>query len=486
MHFNKLRNYLEKIEEINYLIKVLEWEINTTLPSSSFEYATNLKNVYEEKLYELKISKEYKDILKEVLASKDFTKLREPKKRYILTLERDYKILKKVPKVFYLDFKKLKDASSNAWLKAKKENDYNIFKPYLKKIIKYSTKYYKYVYPNSNVYDSMLSSYEEGLNTKVLDNLFDDLKKEILPLIKKQQKKNIKKVKFTLNDNTLLDVSKYLLDYINLDTSKCALGIFAHGYTAKFNNKEVRIAFPKTDNIIDHFLTVIHEGGHALYELNIANELKNFPFYEINKNAIHESISRFYENTLARNKNFWLPIYNDIKKITKINLSLNELIKHLNYSRPSMIRTRADELTYPIHIIIRYEIEKEIFNGKININDLPNIWNKKYKEYLGIEPQNDSEGILQDIHWSDASFGYFPSYLAGTIFDAMLLAKLEEELGSIDELLKKNNVKEITAYLTNSIFKYGSTYNINELSNRICKKNLEVESLINYYKKKYE
>lgn len=482
-----LKNYLEKIEEINYIIKVLEWEINTALPSSSFKYVTTLKNKYDLELYELQTSKEYKDILNEVIKTKGFEKLSEPEKRYILSLQNEYKKLKKIPKKFYKDFMKLKDDSSNAYLEAKKQKDYKIFKPYLKKLVDYSIKYYSYNNPsNSNIYDLMLSSYEEGLNTKMLDNLFNSLKEQLLPLIKKQKKKKLKEIKYNLDNDTLLNVSKYLLEYIGLDTSKCALGIFTHGYTCKFNNEEVRIAFPKTENIIEHFLTVIHEGGHALYELNISNKLKAFPYYEINKNAVHEMVARFYENTLARNKYFWTPIYKDIKKIIKEDISLKDLIKHLNYSHPSLIRTGADELTYPIHIIIRYEIEKALFNRKISVEDLPNIWNQKYKEYLGVEPKDDAEGILQDIHWSDASFGYFPSYLAGTIFDAMLLEKIEEDLGSTNKLLKKNKINEITNYLKDNIFKYGSTYNINELSNRLLNKDLEAESLVKYLKKKYE
>ena len=482
----KLKDYLKKIEEINYIIKMLEWEIDTMVPSSSFKFTSNIKSKYDLKLYELKTSKEYKILLDNAIGSKDYTKLSEIEKRYIYTLKDDYSKLKRIPKKFYIDFANLKNESLNAWVVAKEKNNYNIYKPYLKKIIKASKEYYRYMYPKSNnLYDNMLNEYEKGITSETIDKLFNELKSELLPKIQKLKTKIVKEIKKTYNSDTLLDLSHYLLEYIGFDNNKSTLGVFSHAFTTKFNSEEIRIALPKTGNIIDYMLTIIHEGGHGLFEQNIDNSLKDFNYYEINKNAVHESVARFYENILARNKNFWKPIYKNINKKLDSNISLNEYKKHLNNAHRSMIRTKADELTYPIHIIIRYELEKEVFNNNLNIEKLTNLWNQKYKEYLGVNIKNDKDGILQDMHWADASFGYFPSYLLGTIFDGMLLETLNEKLGNIDKLLKQGKVKEITKFLNNNIFKYGGTYNINELSNKICSRDLEINSLIKYFKKKY-
>ena len=277
-----------------------------------------------------------------------------------------------------------------------------------------------------------------------------------------------------------------MLNYIGFDNKRGALGIYTHGYTMKLNNDDVRITFSNTDNIADICATVIHEGGHGIFEQNIDKVLAEFHSYDINKIALHESQSRFFENILGRNINFWKPIYEELKNKFDIDASLEDFVKILNNAHPSYIRTEADELTYCMHIIIRYEIERALFNSDVDLDELPQIWNKKYKEYLGLDVKEDKDGILQDMHWSEGAFGYFPSYLLGSIFDGMLLETINEKVGDVDEILKQGKIKEITKFLNNNIHKYGGTYNINETAKRVCGKELEVNGLVNYFKKKYE
>ena len=202
--------------------------------------------------------------------------------------------------------------------------------------------------------------------------------------------------------------------------------------------------------------------------------------------ALHESQSRFYENILGRNTNFWIPIYDEFKKKAKLDISLEEYMKYLNDAKKSLIRIEADELTYCLHIIIRYELERTIFNDNIDLDKLPELWNQKYKDYFGIDVKNDSEGILQDMHWSDASFGYFPDYLLGSIFDGMLLERINEDLGDVDTILKEGRIKEITDYLNKNIHRYAGAYNIFDTCKRVCKKEMNIKPLVNYFKNKYE
>ena len=482
----KLIEYLKKIGDLKYIISLLNWEINTTAPKESIEYMLSLTTKLDIEIFKLTTNIEYIKLINKVIKSKDFFKLKYEEKAYLNTLKEEYYRLKKVPLDFYEKYCNLKNKSSQFWIKAKNNNDYNIFKPYLIKIIEYTKKYYRYMYPNTNnLYNCMLNDYENNLNTELLDKLFDDLKKELVPIIKNIKPKRLKKLKKNYPDSIIKNVSKYLLEYIGFDINKGIVGIFPNGFSAKLNNDDIRIAFANNGNIIDNLCTIIHEGGHGLYEQNISSVLKKFPGYTINKNAINESISRFYENMLGRNINFWFPIYKDIKKKLNLNISIEEFIDYYNNVKRSLIRTESDELTYCMHIIIRYEIEKDIFNNNLNINDLPKIWNKKYKEYLKVTVKCDNEGILQDIHWSDGSFGYFPTYLIGTIFDGMLYENINKELGDINKILKSGNIKIITSYLKEYIFKYGDTYNIIELANKIFKSNLINSPLINYYKSKY-
>lgn len=259
---------------------------------------------------------------------------------------------------------------------------------------------------------------------------------------------------------------------------------FPHGFTEKMNANDIRIVFKHTTNPINFVSTIIHEGGHGIFEQNISPSLSKYENTTIdNLYALHESQSRFYENMLGRNKNFWIPIYDDVKRILNLDYSLDEFVSLLNNPKCSPIRIMADELTYCMHIILRYEIERDIFKEKINVSEIPEIWNKKSKEYLNIDIKNDSEGLMQDIHWSQGNFGYFPSYLMGSIYSGMFYETIENELGNIDELLKNGEVKKITNYLIDNIYTNGGAYTSSEIINKMCNKEITVKPLVNYFKK---
>ena len=203
--------------------------------------------------------------------------------------------------------------------------------------------------------------------------------------------------------------------------------------------------------------------------------------------GLHESQSRFYENILGRNINFWKPIWPQMTEMIPElkDVTLEEFYQEINSVEKSFIRTEADELTYCLHVILRYEIEREIFKGNVEVKDLPALWNRKMEELLSITPKNDAEGVLQDMHWSDGSFGYFPSYLLGSIYDGMFLEAIEKDLGSIDDILAAGDIKKITAWLKENIHQYGSTRISSEVLKTVCGKELTAEPLIKYFKKKY-
>ena len=481
----ELLKYTDKIGQITYLLTMLRWEMDTKAPVSSYEYLINTMTSLESELFNLETSEEYINLINNLINSDKYNNLKEEEKIFLNYLKEEYYKFKKVPKTFYLSFSKLRNESLNSWVKAKDKNDFSIFKPYLIKVIDYTKKYYKYMYPNNeNLYECMLSTYEKGISTKLIDKLFEGLKQEIIPIINNLKKQDLKKINIELNSDKYYEVSKYLLNYIGFDNNRGCLGTYSHGYTTKLNDNDVRIAFTLNKDIIDHMCTIIHEGGHGIFEQSISDTLKEYKNYYIDKTALHESQSRFYENILGRNINFWYPIYDDIKRILNIDIDINEFIKYFNNAHKSIIRTQADELTYCLHIIIRYEIEKDIFNDKIDLNNIDKIWNQKYKEYLGLEIKNDKDGILQDMHWSDGSFGYFPTYLLGSIFDGMLYEHIDS-LMNINDTLKSGNIKKITKYLNENIHKYGGAYNINEVSNRLLNKDLEINGIVKYFKDKY-
>ncbi len=485
-----MNNFIEYLNEINdnrSMLMILMWEIDTKMPKDSIDYYSDIYSKLENKIFEMTTSDKYIKLLESAISSDEFNKLEEHKKIYFLNLKEDYEKTKRIPKDFYEEYTKQRLKSRQVWAEAKEKNDYSIFKPYLEKVINLTKELYSYMYPNSNnLYDNMLSEFEKGIKSSDIDPLFDELKNEIVPIIKNLKPEKLDNIKREYSESELYDISKFLLDYIGFDNNKGALGIYPHGYTIKMSKNDVRIAFNHTDNVVDLASTIIHEGGHGIFELYAEKDYDELNMIDVNLTALHESQSRFYENILGRNINFWVPIYEEFKKKAKLDISLEKFIKYFNDSKVSFIRTEADELTYCLHIIIRYEIEKEIFNGNIDLDKLPEIWNKKYKDYFGLDVKNDREGILQDMHWSDGSFGYFPDYLLGSIFDGMLLERINEELGDVDTLLRNGKIKEITKYLNNNIHIYGGSYNIFDTSKRVCKKELNVGPLVKYFKRKYD
>lgn len=279
-----------------------------------------------------------------------------------------------------------------------------------------------------------------------------------------------------------------MLSYIGFSKDAGAVGETEHPFTLNFSSKDVRV----TNHYYEHdpvsaMFSAIHEGGHAIFEQNVNPEYDNTAAGSCRYMGVHESQSRFYENILGRNKNFWIPVYEKVQELMPQmkDISLDEFYREINHVRNSLIRTEADEVTYCFHIILRYEMEKAIFRDNVPVAKLPELWNQKMKEYLDITPANDAEGILQDMHWSDGSFGYFPSYLLGSIYDGMYLEELEKELGPVDEILKEGRIKEITKWLNEKIHWYGSTRTPKEVIANVCGKEVSAEPLVRYFEKKY-
>lgn len=485
-NYKKLLDYLKSIELQNYIVAMLRWEMDTAAPKKSFDYLIDASTKYEMESFKYTANEKFIRLIDDVINDKEYDKLDTCQKKYIEKLKEDYYKQKNIPEDFYKAYCELRNKSLNAWVEAKEKSDYSIFKPYLIDIIKETKKLYSFMYPNTkNLYDCMLNEYETGLKSEQIDKLFNELKNEIIPIIKQLKSLKFGKLQNTCTNEELIDLGKYLLNYIGFDNERGALGIYTHGYTMKMNNNDVRITFSNNNDITDICSTLIHEGGHGIFEQCIDEKLKEIYTYDIDKIALHESQSRFFENILGRNINFWKPIYKDVKEKIHVDMPIENFLKQFNNARPSIIRTEADELTYCMHIIIRYEIERMIFNEDVDYDELSHIWNKKYEEYLGIKVDNDRNGILQDMHWSEGAFGYFPSYLLGSIFDGMLLETINEKVGNVDEILAQGKIKTITKFLNENIHKFGGTYNISETAKRVCGKKLEVKGIVKYFREKY-
>lgn len=485
MKLEKLRKYQKEIFDLQHCINVIGWDLRISTPRDEKEEVIDLISGLEDKLFKSQTNNDYEILLKGAIESDEFKELSLSEQRYINNLLKNYYKKVNVPNDFYIEYTEFLHKSTIVWEEAKKNNDYNIFKPYLEKVIELTKKYYSYINFNEDLYNVMLNEYEAGLTSDDIDKLFSELKEKILPIIPKEGGLT-SFIKINASESDVMKCAEFLLDYIGFDMNKGKLGFYPHGFTEKIGNNDVRIAFKKTENALDFVSTIIHEGGHAILEQNVNSNLTKYECMTCEGiNALHESQSRFFENMLGRNINFWIPIYDKVKEMLGLDVDINEFVKGLNSPVASLVRTEADELTYCMHIILRYEIERDLFSGKINVDDLPNVWNQKMKEYLGVEVINDKDGVMQDVHWAEGDFGYFPSYLIGSIFDGMFLEIIENDLGSIDEILKSGNIKVITKYLIENIYVNGAAFTGREVLEKLGRSNLSVVPLVNYFYKKY-
>ena len=488
---DNLKEYLEEMNQYEHVVSLLYWDMRTCAPKNGFEGHTNALTKFSTKQFEMATSEKLSEMLDTLATPEEFEQLDDMWKFVVTRMKREIDKDKRIPKDFFEELVKAQAESGNAWEEAKNASDFSIFKPHLEKMIEMTKQRVAYTDPGKEVYDVLLDQYEEGMDSETIDKIFNELKKELVPLVKQilaAKQPDDSKFKGYFDPDAQRKVQEMLLKYIGFSFESGAVGETEHPFTLNFSSKDVRVTNHYYENDpISAIFSAIHEGGHAIFEQNVNPLFDGTVAGSCGYMGIHESQSRFYENVLGRNINFWKPIYAKLGELLPQfkEISLEEFYREINHVRNSFIRTEADELTYCFHVIIRYEIEKAIFRDGVSVDELPNLWNQKMQEYLQITPANDAEGILQDMHWSDGSFGYFPSYLLGSIYDGMYKDTIEAELGSLDTILAEGRITEITKWLNEKIHQYGSTRLPKEVLMQVCGKEVSAEPIIRYFKEKY-
>lgn len=487
----EFKNYLDKMNQYDHVVTLLYWDMKTNAPKLGQEAHIEALTRFSSESFAMSTSEELGKMLDDLAQPAEYEALDEKWKFIVTRMKRDFDKNRRIPADVYEAYVRAQAESGNAWEEAKNGADFSVFAPHLEKMIAMTKEMYGYTDPDKEVYEAMLNQYEEGMNTATIDRLFGELKEALVPLVNQiltAKQPEDKAFHAYFDPDAQRKVQWMLLEYIGFNKDAGAVGETEHPFTLNFSSKDVRVTNHYYENEpLSAIFSAIHEGGHAVFEQNVNPDYDNTVAGSCCYMGIHESQSRFYENILGRNKNFWLPIYDKLGELLPRfkEISLDEFYHEINHVRNSLIRTEADEVTYCFHIILRYEMEKAIFCEGVKVEDLPNMWNQKMQEYLHVEPQNDGEGILQDMHWSDGSFGYFPSYLLGSIYDGMYLDSLEADLGSVDCLLAENRISEITKWLNEKIHQYGSTRTPKEVIEKVCGKEVSAEPLVRYFREKY-
>ena len=468
-----LKALSQKYTAYIHAMGVLELDASTAAPKDSAEGRGQTLGVLSEAMYGIIADLENEKLLAYLEAH--LSELTQAEARAVQLLRRQYSQLTRIPVQEYVDYTMLVNEAQGAWEKAKNASDFGIFQPYLEKIVSYNRKFAGYYDPEKAPYDALLNEYERGLTMEQLDRFFGTLKETLVPLIAKVQAAPAVEDSFLFRDYPTAQqrlLSDYLMDVLGIDRGHCAIAESEHPFTTNFNNKDVRITTHYYENAVASSLySVVHEGGHAIYELD-CDDAYNYTLLGGGVSmGIHESQSRFYENIIGRSQAFVSYIFPKLKELFPSQLQdvdAHMFWKAVNKAQPNLVRTEADELTYCMHIIIRYELEKQLISGELAVQDVPAAWNRLYKEYLGVDVPNDREGCLQDSHWSGGMIGYFPSYALGSAYGAQMLHCMERDLGDVWGPVAQGDLSRIRGWLKEHIHKYACLYEPGDLFRRAC------------------
>ncbi len=416
--------------------------------------------------------------------------LEHPVRRQVEELRRSYAQLTRIPADEYMEYAMLTNEASDVWRRAKEQNDFELFRPVLEKLVAFNVKFAGYYDSTKAPYDALLNEYERGVDMAYLDGFFTTLRERIVPLIhaigeKEQPDDSFLRRHYPAERQRKF--SDYLMEVLGLDRAHCTIGETEHPYTLEFNNKDVRITTNYDEDNVDFSMySVIHEGGHAKYELGISDDVQYTCLAGGVSMGVHESQSRFYENLIGRSKPFIEAVFPKMQEFFPEQLgdvTAEQFYRAVNKAQPSLIRTEADELTYCLHIMVRYEIEKRLIGGTLEVKDVPEAWNRLYKEYLGIDVPNDRQGCLQDSHWSGGAFGYFPSYALGSAYGAQMLRSMERDI-DVWGPVSKGDLSGVSSWLGEKVHRYGGLLEPADVVKNACGK-FDPTVFSDYLERKY-
>lgn len=487
--YKELQPYLERAMAYQTALVLFEWDNETLAPKEAAPYTAKMQGAISAAYQELMTDEKVKTLL---LQCEKEGQLTEAERAIVREAKEEMEELSCIPPHEYREFTELVSASTGIWAKARKEKDFDSFAPTLEKIITFQKRFASYrAKDGQKLYDVMLDTYEKGFGMEKLDEFFGELKRELVPFLKQ-----VMDSKVEINDTFLTgdypeekqrELAEYLAEYVGFDFEKGVLAVSAHPFTTNLHNHDVRITTHYSDAVDSSLFSVIHEAGHGIYELGVWDELTQTLIGQGASMGMHESQSRFFENIIGRNGAFWVPLYPKVQEIFPEQLghvSLEQFVEAINKVQPGLIRTEADELTYSLHVLVRYELEKMLVEADLDVKELPELWADKYEEYLGVRPKDVSEGVLQDIHWSQGSFGYFPSYALGSAFGAQMLAHMKKQM-DFDGLLREGDVGTIREYLRTHIHRFGKIKTSRQLLSDMTGKDFDPQYYLDYLKEKY-
>ncbi len=487
--YNEYVSLMQKAADLNNAAALLEWDHEVNMPPKGAAFRGRQLATLASQAHEILTGKEMENVLNALSGAEG---LSDTQQANVRISQQDFEKNRKLPSSFVSALSNQTTLCYNAWIEARQKSDYGIYAPHLAKMIELKQEQARLYGYTNHPYDALLDDYEKGANTVMLDKVFEDIKRLLPPVLSKIKDAT------QVSDECFLqffgkqsqwDFSVDVLKKMGFDFEAGRQDFSEHPFTTSFAPTDVRVTTRVNEDDYAALLwSTIHEGGHALYEQGLPEEQYGLPLGSAASLGIHESQSRFWENCIGRGIDFWKHFYPQLQKYFPAQLgkvNLDTFYDAMNRVAPSLIRTEADEVTYHFHVLIRYEIEKALLGGELKAEDLQAAWNDRYTRYLGITPPNDVKGILQDVHWSHGSFGYFPTYSLGSFYAAQFYAKAKQEIPGLKDMLQGGEFAPLLQWLRNGVHVHGRRYTSEELCHRLTGEHLNIDYFMQYIDAKY-
>jgi carboxypeptidase Taq len=484
-NYKKFLEHFHKINTLNQILQLLSWDQETMMPEQAASMRAEQMAYLSAESHKLLTDSKYIEIMQSLLASNELdSKLKAAIKKHL----RDSQNASKLPQSLVVEMSKASVTAQQAWKEARKKDDFSLFKNELKKMFDLKKEQGKCLKTeNQTIYEALLSEYEPDFPVSYVRDLFNELKKNFVPLVPQMIEKNQSEV--NLNLFLSLDKQKKFnedcLSKIGFDLKRGRLDIAAHPFCSGQLN-DVRLTTRYEENDWSNSLySVLHEGGHGLYEQGIGEALENSPLAFATSLGMHESQSRFWENCIGRSFEFCKWVVEYVSKnygVQKVNPA--DFYKHVNKPKYSYIRVEADEVTYNLHIMVRFDVEEALIEDKVKVEDVPAFWDQKYKEYLSLPRKNDADGVLQDVHWSCGGIGYFPTYTIGNLISAQILKAMERDL-NVKNLVENGDFLPIREWLYKKIHSFGCEFSTLNLVEKSTGQKLGAQTWIDLMKSKF-
>ncbi|WP_028530713.1 carboxypeptidase M32 [Paenibacillus sp. HW567] len=492
--WEKFQELLSKICGYIEAMSLLHWDLRTGAPRKGVEIRSNTIGLVSGEIFRLETSPEMGAFTEYFSRPEIKGQLSEIQTKIVKDRRKEYERSQSIPAKSFEEYSVLTAHAQTIWEEVKEADDFATFEPFLSKIVAFKQEFINYWGVKDSRYDTLLDMYEPDLTVEKLDEIFGRLRSRLVPLVEaisaSSHKPDTKFLDQIFAKEQQEKFGLFILKQMGFDFEAGRLDESVHPFATGLNPGDVRITTNYLlDNVPSAIFSSLHEGGHALYEQNISKDLVGTMLAQGASMGIHESQSRLWENMIGRSRSFWERYYGDLQQHFPEQLAgveVEDFYRAINSVGNSFIRIEADELTYNLHIIVRYEIEKLIFNEGLEVKDLPKVWNAKYQEYLGITPPTNALGVLQDVHWSGGDFGYFASYSLGNMYAAQILNTLRKELPEFEDLIAAGNLLPIKEWLTDKIYRHGMSLTPSQIIEQVTGEPLNPDYLADYLEAKYK